>query len=511
MAYYYAPDPIQSTQFIPGSNTPANGGQLFFYAAGSSAKQTVYKDNAGAVPWSNPIVLDSGGNLPSGGEVWFTGGQTYKVVFAPSNDTDPPGSPYWTKDNLAGQNDVAAQTGAEWIAGPTPTFVSANSFTLVGDQTATFTKGRRVKTTNTGGTVYSTILNSAFGAVTTVTIVNDSGVLDAGLSAVSYGIIDGANPSIDFFQIGRDGGTVTTNTAGTTDIWGIPGTQLHISNTNAIFSFSTSPYPGAWRSVIVDTSFPLNTSATLSIPGNQNVTTAVGDRFNVIASTAATAIITNYTRNIPPLPISATSGQVYAGPASGTTAAAPSFRNLVGIESAYVLLASKTAASSAALSFTTSDINWTAYDEYEFRLVNLIPTNFASAAAVRARYSSDGGATFISTSAYRSSATGVDSSTTTVNTQSEAANSLTLTQNINNTAGYSFNGVITLYAPNASTFTNKFMRSSIAYYDTNNSFVMQTGGGLLNAASTQVNGFQIFMSAGSVSTGTVYAYGIARS
>lgn len=104
---YLAPDPIQSTFFIPGGNTPANGGQLFFYSSGTSTKTTVYKDNLGATAWSNPIVLDSGGNLPSGGEVWIPSGVTVKVVFAPSNDTDPPSSPYWSKDNLAGVNDIA--------------------------------------------------------------------------------------------------------------------------------------------------------------------------------------------------------------------------------------------------------------------------------------------------------------------------------------------------------------------------------------------------------------------
>lgn len=102
---FLAPDPIQGTYFIPGGNTPANGGQVFFYLAGTSTKTTVYKDNAGGTAWSNPIVLDSGGNLPSGGEVWIVSGQTVKAVFAPSNDTDPPASPYWSKDNLNGVND----------------------------------------------------------------------------------------------------------------------------------------------------------------------------------------------------------------------------------------------------------------------------------------------------------------------------------------------------------------------------------------------------------------------
>lgn len=202
---YLAPDPIQSMQFIPGGIVPANGGLLFFYAAGSSTKTTVYKDNLGVTPWTNPIVLDSGGNLPLGGEVWFQGGVVYKVVFAPFNDTDPPASPYWTKDNLSGINDVASSISAlEWIVGPAPTFVSTTSFTVPGDQTGAFTQGRRIKTTNTGGTVYSTIFKSTFAAtLTTVVVVNDSGVLDAGLSAVAYALLSSTNESVPLLPGGR--------------------------------------------------------------------------------------------------------------------------------------------------------------------------------------------------------------------------------------------------------------------------------------------------------------------
>jgi hypothetical protein len=168
----------------------------------TTTKQTVYKDPLGATAWSNPIVLDSGGNLPSGGEVWFQEGLTYTVVFAPFTDSDPPTSPYWTKDNLSGINDVSQSSGLEWIAGTTPTFVSATSFTVVGDQTGTYTVGRRIKTTNAGGTVYSTVLASSFGAVTTVVVANDgSDTLDSGLSAVFYSILGTDQPSLPMIDI----------------------------------------------------------------------------------------------------------------------------------------------------------------------------------------------------------------------------------------------------------------------------------------------------------------------
>ena len=227
---FLAPDPIQSTQFIPGGNTPANGGQLFFYLAGSATKQTVFKDNAAATPWSNPIVLDSGGNLTAGGEVWFVGGETYRVVFAPSNDTDPPSSPYWSKDNLSGVNDISGSQ-SEWVLGSTPTFVSTTSFTVAGDQRSIFQVNRRVKTVNTGGTIYGTITAVAFTTLTTVTILPDSGLLDAGLSAVFFGIISATNTS----EPGTHGSVMFNNssapTAGLTTTWTSPTALAWISGT----------------------------------------------------------------------------------------------------------------------------------------------------------------------------------------------------------------------------------------------------------------------------------------
>lgn len=85
----------------------------------------------------------------------------------------------------------------EWInPALTPTYVSATSFTLAGNQTALYTVGRRVRTFNTGGTVYGTITASAYTTVTTVTVALDSGSLDSGLSEVDVGAMNPANSSL---------------------------------------------------------------------------------------------------------------------------------------------------------------------------------------------------------------------------------------------------------------------------------------------------------------------------
>lgn len=238
-AFNLGPDPLESTFFIPGSNTPGNGVQLFIYLAGSSTKTTVYMDNAGGAAWSNPIVMDSGGNLPSGGVIWIPSGVTIKAVWAPSNDTDPPTSPYRTIDNIVGINDTDSSSAvSEWITGPTPTFISTTSFSVAGDQTSIFTRYRRVRTTNTAGTIYSTITSVTFGGgITTITVVSDSGTLDSGLSAVAYGIIDPAHPSI---SIGKNI-VIPRTTVTATSFAAITGMTSDVLNTYELVISSFKP------------------------------------------------------------------------------------------------------------------------------------------------------------------------------------------------------------------------------------------------------------------------------
>lgn len=114
--------------------------------------------------------------------------------------------------------DVAAwYASPEWlVTGDTPTFVSTTSFTLTGNQTSTYTIGRRVRTFNTGGTFYGTISASAFSSVTTVTVTMDgTGALDSGLSEVDVGILNPASPSVGTLGTLMLTGAPTGNQSGT--------------------------------------------------------------------------------------------------------------------------------------------------------------------------------------------------------------------------------------------------------------------------------------------------------
>jgi len=185
-------NPFSSRQYLDSSGNPYVGAKLFVYTAGSSTKATVTKDSAGVSAHANPIILNARGEVADGSgasqAIWQDESVTLKLVLAPSDDVDPPIAAISSWDNLAGVNDTTV-TIDQWVSGNTPTYVGATSFTLVGDQTTGFHVGRRLKTTNTNGTIYSTIITSAYTSLTTITVVNDSGTLDSGLSAVSYGIL----------------------------------------------------------------------------------------------------------------------------------------------------------------------------------------------------------------------------------------------------------------------------------------------------------------------------------
>ena len=76
-----SPSPIGgfAGQFFDNNGTPLAGGKLFTYGAGTTTPQTTYTSASGAVPHTNPIVLDSAGRVP-GGEIWLTNALAYKFV-----------------------------------------------------------------------------------------------------------------------------------------------------------------------------------------------------------------------------------------------------------------------------------------------------------------------------------------------------------------------------------------------------------------------------------------------
>ena len=182
--------PVGNSQVVDSAGDPATGWKWNTYLAGTSTPQATYTTADGDVAQSNPVVINSLG-LPTTGLIFLVENIAYKLVLTNAADVVQK-----TYDDITGVAIVSAASFNEWISyTAAPTYISATSFSVAGDQRSIFNVGRRLKTTNTGGTIYSTIKTSAFTSLTTITVINDSGTLDAGLSAVNYGLLSATNPS----------------------------------------------------------------------------------------------------------------------------------------------------------------------------------------------------------------------------------------------------------------------------------------------------------------------------
>jgi len=198
MSVYLSPLFGAGVQLFSNQGIILSGGLIYTYLAGTTTPATTFSDNLGATPNANPMVLDGYGRATQ--LIWLTGGQAYKFIVKDSLGNQI-GVTY---DNISGINDPSATVAgsAEWVSpGVTPSYVNTTQFTVPGDLRSLFPIGQRVKAVVTAGTVYGTVSVSAFGALTTVTLVMDSTNLDSGLSAVSYGLLNAAKPSVDLIGI----------------------------------------------------------------------------------------------------------------------------------------------------------------------------------------------------------------------------------------------------------------------------------------------------------------------
>jgi len=222
MAYYLSPV-FQDAQLATSTGIPLVGGKLYTYLASSTTPATVYQDDAGGSSHTNPIILNARGEPPA--PIWINGGQAIKFALHDAADV-----PIRTIDDVTGVGDPTGITNtvSEWTTfSYAPTYVSASSFTVTGNQTADLNVGRRVKIPVSGNTSYGTITASAFGAVTTVTIDTTGSVgLDSSISSLSsfeIALLSGDNsslPSPDAFTVRTTFkvGTAAANLRTTTNI-----------------------------------------------------------------------------------------------------------------------------------------------------------------------------------------------------------------------------------------------------------------------------------------------------
>ena len=123
MAVFLSPVGGVAAQFFDNNGVPLSGGKLYTYAAGTTTPQVTYTTSAGNVARTNPIVLDSAGRVPNGGEIWITS-QSYKFVLNTSADVL-----IATYDNISGIGAASYQVQNFTGDGVTAVFtLSATSF-----------------------------------------------------------------------------------------------------------------------------------------------------------------------------------------------------------------------------------------------------------------------------------------------------------------------------------------------------------------------------------------------
>ena len=85
MAVFLSPVGGAAAQFFTNTGAVLTGGKLYSYAAGTTTPLTTYTTSLGNTARTNPIILDSAGRVPDGGEIWITSAQ-YKFVLKDNND-----------------------------------------------------------------------------------------------------------------------------------------------------------------------------------------------------------------------------------------------------------------------------------------------------------------------------------------------------------------------------------------------------------------------------------------
>jgi hypothetical protein len=85
MAVFLSPMGGVAAQFFNNDGTVLSGGKIYTYAAGTTTPLTSYTTSAGTIARTNPIILDSSGRVPGGGEIWITSA-AYKFVLNDSTD-----------------------------------------------------------------------------------------------------------------------------------------------------------------------------------------------------------------------------------------------------------------------------------------------------------------------------------------------------------------------------------------------------------------------------------------
>ena len=157
---------------------------------------------------------------------------------------------------------------AQWQDfGHVPTFVSATSFSVPGDQTAFYTVGRRLKLSD-ASTLYGAVASASFASsVTTIAVTLDSGSLSASLTAVAVGILSLSNPAFPVIPVAQGGTGAATAAAARTNLGAAASTDVVPPPTGVVQQFIGTSAPSGWLILNGDT---LGKTGSAAVQANDN-------------------------------------------------------------------------------------------------------------------------------------------------------------------------------------------------------------------------------------------------
>jgi hypothetical protein len=168
-----------------------------------------------------------------------------------------------------------------------------------------------------------------------------------------------------------------------------------------------------------------------------------------------------------------------------------------------VLLETQTASSSAQLDFTASITS--TYDDYIFKLVNIIPATDGT--TILMRMSTDGGSSYASTS-YTNWQVRFDSGSSGVGGSATNAVALAEGNGIGNASAFGLVGTVELFAPGSSS-VHKAVEGSVVFRSAAGTRIKHTFGGAYES-NTAVNAVRFLAASGNITSGIIRCYGVAK-
>jgi hypothetical protein len=257
--------------FDQPSGLPLTNGKIYIGEENKDPEQfpiTVYWDEAGLVPAIQPIRTTSGYPTRNGSPAILYVNSLYSMRVRNQGNSQV--------FYIASAGTPPAVVPTPFIdTGLVPSFATANTFTVTGDQTSIFLPdglaNLRVRMTLGSGFVYGTVTNAGFGALTTVTLTMDSTSLDASLSAVATSFLQPSPNAIPESTIGAAVRVAATQAAACAAIGATAVRQTVLSG--PVDSNGFSAFVGATGSTTVTATGTLK--ATAAAGGDANYTGSI--------------------------------------------------------------------------------------------------------------------------------------------------------------------------------------------------------------------------------------------